>query len=260
MKSYRSKGNEISVDLNFLLEKKPDFYELTQKEQIKYICFIYYKNTKNSPFKQKDIKGLFQEFNLVSPSHFSEHFESFTKGKVPLLVKKTNGYVVHPSLDKDLTLEFFSAEKAENFKKEKNTSLFSKYDFHPAIKKVSFRQFQDGYYKEAILNALVEVVDQVKIKSGHPKNNSGKELDGDDLMNQVFGCDNQQPIVSFNDLATSLDKAEQRGIMYLFKGIVGVRDKKAHLNFIQNDPLKTIEYLSLASLLMRLLDENLAES
>lgn len=131
-----------------------------------------------------------------------------------------------------------------------------KYDFHPRIKQVAYRQFKDGYYKEAIQNALVEVVDQVKVKANYPKKTNGRELDGDDLMNHIFGCDNQQPIIRFNSLTTSLDKAEQRGIMNLFKGIVGIRDKKAHLNFIQNNPLKTIEYLSLASLLMRLLDEN----
>jgi len=134
--------------------------------------------------------------------------------------------------------------------------LFQKYDFHPKIKDVSFKQFEDGYYKEAIQNALVEVIDQVKIKARHPKNTSGRELDGDDLMNRVFGCDNQRPKIKFNSLRTSLDKAEQRGIMYLFKGVVGIRDKKAHLNFVQNDPLKTVEYLSLASLLLRLLDDH----
>jgi uncharacterized protein (TIGR02391 family) len=116
-------------------------------------------------------------------------------------------------------------------------------------------QFENNDFKGAIQNALVEVIDQVKIKAGHPKNKNGRDLDGDDLMNHVFGCDNQEPKIKFNALRNSLDKAEQRGLMNLFKGIVGVRDKKAHLNFIQQDPLKTIEYLSLASLLMRLLDE-----
>lgn len=43
--------------------------------------------------------------------------------------------------------------------------------------------------------------------------------------------------------------------MYLYKGIVGIRNRKAHLNFVQNDPVKALEYLSLASLLIRHLDE-----
>jgi len=136
--------------------------------------------------------------------------------------------------------------------------LFTRYDFHQKIKDVSFNLFEDGYYKEAIQSAFVEVIDQVKIRTNYPdiiKNGKSYELDGDDLMNHVFGCDNQTPLIKFNGLKNSLDKAEQRGLMNLFKGIVGVRDKKAHLNFIQKDTLKTIEYLSLASLLMRLLDE-----
>lgn len=138
----------------------------------------------------------------------------------------------------------------------KRTELFVRYDFHPKIKEVAFQQFENNDFKGAIQNALVEVIDQVKVKTGHPKNGNRRELDGDDLMNHVFGCDNQKPKIKFNGLQTSLDKAEQRGLMNLFKGIVGVRDRKAHLNFIQRDPLKTIEYLSLASLLMRLLDEH----
>lgn len=136
------------------------------------------------------------------------------------------------------------------------TDLFAHYNFHPRVKAVSFQQFENNDFKGAIQNALVEVINEVKVKTRHPKGNNGKDLDGDDLMNHVFGCDSQRPKIKFNALKTSLDKAEQRGLMNLFKGIVGVRDKKAHLNFIQQDPLKTIEYLSLASLLMRLLDEN----
>jgi predicted transcriptional regulator len=131
--------------------------------------------------------------------------------------------------------------------------LFTRYDFHPQVKKVAFNQFQDGYFKEAIQNALVEVIDQVKIKANHPKgerNGRSYDLDGDDLMNHVFGCDNQLPLIKFNELRDSLDRTEQRGLMNLFKGTVGIRDKKAHLNYVQDDPLKTVEYLSLASLLL----------
>lgn len=137
------------------------------------------------------------------------------------------------------------------------TELFSKYDLHPRIKEVAFSQFKNKDFKGAILNAFIEVVEQVKSKTGRPKDKNGRDLDGDDLMNKIFGCDGDQvPQIKFNELKDSLDRAEQRGLMYLFKGVVGVRDKKAHLNFIQNDSLKTIEYLSLASLLLRLLDEN----
>ncbi len=141
------------------------------------------------------------------------------------------------------------------------SALFDQYDLHPRIKEVSLGQFQDGYFKEAIQNALVEVIEQVKQKTNNPTITTGNgrtvELDGDELMQHVFGADNgHTPKISFNGLRTSLDRAEQRGFLYLFKGIVGIRDRKAHLNFIQKDPVKTLEFLSLASLLLRLVDEH----
>ncbi len=136
-------------------------------------------------------------------------------------------------------------------------SSFENQNLHTQIKKVSQNQFKSKDYKGAIQNAFVEVIHQIKVKTNHPKTNEGKDLDGDDLVNKVFGCENAHiPMIKVNDLKTSLDRAEQKGVMYLFKGVVGIRDKKAHLNFIQKDPIKTLEYLSLASLLMRILDEN----
>jgi hypothetical protein len=61
------------------------------------------------------------------------------------------------------------------------------------------------------------------------------------------------PVPPLTCYCPSLEKAEQRGLMYLYRGIVGLRDRKAHLNFIHKDPVTAIEYLVLASLLVRLL-------
>ncbi len=255
----------MKVDLNYLLEKKPDFYELTRSSQLKYIAFVYTKNAQINFFHQTDIRSILEEFNLVIPSNFGREFNKLLSGKVPVLVKKGRGYSFHPKHEQELTLELFSADniglpESTQASKKANTEIFNRYDLHAAIKTVAFSQFQDGYYKEAVQNALVEVITRVKEKAGNPKvrrNGRDIELDGDDLMNRVFGCDNgQHPMIAFNGLSSSLDRAEQRGLMYLFKGIVGIRDKKAHLNFMQNDPFKTLEYLSLASLLLRLIDES----
>lgn len=250
------------IDLNYLLEKKPDFFEITQTEQIKYLAFVHTKNINASSFDHNNVKQIYDSFNLSIPTNFAREFKKLLIGKLPVLVKKSGGYVFHPRAEKILTLEIFSTSSSiskNDPKTQRNTELFSRYDLHPKIKRVSFRQFQDGFYKEAIQNAFVEVIDNVKLKANNPtRTSNGRtyELDGDDLMNRVFGCDDQNPIIKFNDLSSGLERAEQRGFMNLFKGIVGIRDKKAHLNFIQQDPLKTIEYLSLASLLMRLMDES----
>jgi uncharacterized protein (TIGR02391 family) len=79
-------------------------------------------------------------------------------------------------------------------------------------------------------------------------------MDGDQLMNHAFGSDNRLPSLAFNSLGTQAENDEQRGIMHLFKGIVGLRNSKAHSNVLFDDPSRTHEYLALASLLMRLLE------
>jgi hypothetical protein len=57
-----------------------------------------------------------------------------------------------------------------------------------------------------------------------------------------------------NNFQTEGEKNEQRGIWYLFKGVVGLRNFKAHVVSTFDDPHRAHEYLALASLLMRLLD------
>jgi uncharacterized protein (TIGR02391 family) len=121
------------------------------------------------------------------------------------------------------------------------------YQFHLEIERVSGDLFCDGHYKQAALEAYIRVIDEVKHRSG-------RNLDGDPLMNQAFGCDNRTPALKFNSLSTDAERDEQKGFLFLFKGIVGLRNSKAHSNRLFNDPLRAHEYLALASLLMRLLE------
>lgn len=181
------------------------------------------------------------------------HFKPSVLGVALICAVRPDGFL---SRKKDSGKWSYIQKMPFNPKSGRKTQYFTKYELHPRIREVALSQFENNDFKGAIQNALVEVIDQVKVKSNYPVSSTGRELDGDDLMNHVFGCDNQIPKIKFNGLHSSLDKTEQRGLMNLYKGIVGVRDKKAHLNFIQSDPLKTIEYMSLASLLIRLLDEN----
>jgi len=121
------------------------------------------------------------------------------------------------------------------------------YGFHPEIESVSGQLFRDGHYNQAALAAYIRVIEEVKRKSGIAD-------DGDSLMNRAFGCDKQTPVIQFNTLQTDAERDEQRGLMFLFKGIVGLRNSKAHSNTLFNDPHRAHEYLALASLLLRLLE------
>jgi uncharacterized protein (TIGR02391 family) len=112
---------------------------------------------------------------------------------------------------------------------------------------VSSSLYTDGHSKQAALEAYIRVIHEVKAVSGLSE-------DGDPLMNKAFGIDKQTPVIQFNTLGTDAERDEQRGIMYLFKGIVGLRNSKAHSNVLFDDPSRAHEYLALASLLMRLLE------
>jgi uncharacterized protein (TIGR02391 family) len=121
------------------------------------------------------------------------------------------------------------------------------YHFHPDIERVSGKLFHDGHFKQAALEAYIRVIEAVREKSG-------LSLDGDDLMNRAFGSDNRIPVIQVNALKTMAERDEQRGFMFLFKGIVGLRNLKAHTNDLFEDPYRAHEYLALSSLLLRILE------
>jgi uncharacterized protein (TIGR02391 family) len=121
------------------------------------------------------------------------------------------------------------------------------YRFHPEIERVSGQLFRDGHYKQAAFEAYIRVIEEVKARSG-------LHDDGDSLVNRAFGCEKQTPVIHFNSLQSEAERDEQKGFMFLYKGIVGLRNSKAHSNRLFNDPRRAHEYLALASLLMRLLE------
>ena len=57
-------------------------------------------------------------------------------------------------------------------------------------------------------------------------------------------------------LVISDDSDEQQGFMWLFSGaVMAIRNPKAHRLVEQNDPQRTLEWLSFASVLLRVLDD-----
>lgn len=126
------------------------------------------------------------------------------------------------------------------------------YDLHQRIKEVVGTKYEDGHYAEAVESGFKEVIKRVK---DYVNEKNGGNLDGAKAMGRAFDFDRQEPLIKFNDLQSEEEKDEQRGISFLFKGIVGIRNRKAHENITLNDPYRALEYLALASLLMRLMDE-----
>lgn len=115
---------------------------------------------------------------------------------------------------------------------------------HPIVQKTAGELFKNGHYRQAILDTYIALVDAVKVKSGR------HDLDNTPLMQTVFSVKNPE-------LRISSDSDEQLGFMWLFSGaVMGIRNPKAHRLIEQKDPQRTIEWLSFASVLLRVLDES----
>ncbi|MBA7683917.1 hypothetical protein ES703_92305 [subsurface metagenome] len=120
--------------------------------------------------------------------------------------------------------------------------------WHPKVLSVSGKLFQDGHYPEAIFAAFKSLEAYVKKKSG-VKNKSGK-----DLMAHVFSESN--PILKIKCSLPDTAKEEQEGFKFIFMGaMVGIRNPKAHYEITQRDRARTSQYLALASLLFKTVDD-----
>lgn len=131
--------------------------------------------------------------------------------------------------------------------KKGNTALFDDRKFHKLVVKASQKLFCDRHYSQAIFEAC-------KMLNKTVQSLSGSELDGKKLMLDVFSVNN--PKLKLNPFATQSDKDEQEGFMHIFAGVMhGIRNPKGHDIINLKDPIRTLEYLSLLSLLFRRLDE-----
>jgi uncharacterized protein (TIGR02391 family) len=138
-------------------------------------------------------------------------------------------------------------EQLEDLAPPSATTAQHQYKFHSEIERVSGELYRSGHYKSAALEAYIRVIEQVRVVSKIRD-------DGDSLMNKAFACDKQTPVIQFNGLSNDSERDEQRGFLFLFKGIVGLRNSKAHSNALFDDPLRGHEYLAMASLLIRVLE------
>ena len=129
--------------------------------------------------------------------------------------------------------------------------LFAQMKLHSGIDDCSRALFEGGHYAPAILEAFKRVNIEVKKASGL----EGK--DGKDLMSQAFRREKEElPVIRLNQLKSVSEKDEQDGFMFIYMGsMLGIRNPKAHDIVKLDDPVKALEYLALASLLMRRLDE-----
>lgn len=133
---------------------------------------------------------------------------------------------------------------------------FETRNIHPDLPSRVRKLFDDGYLSESVFAAFKFVELEVK-RMGKTSGQAGESLvrgkTGENLMGAVFG--GTPPLLALNAGLTDSDGDEQRGYQNLFKGAVaGIRNPRGHELYVPDTPDEALDYLGLASLLLRKLD------
>ncbi len=123
---------------------------------------------------------------------------------------------------------------------------FDARNIHPAIARVSKQLFDDGHYRQATLYAFIRIEERVQ------KDSSSNDM-GFNLMMSAFNQDN--PRIALNEMSDRSEQGEQRGYQHIFAGsMAGIRNPRAHSTTFPETMDECLDHLSLASALMRKLD------
>lgn len=118
---------------------------------------------------------------------------------------------------------------------------------HPYISKGCSQLFLDGHYAQAVEEAAKAVFQYIRGKTTLTG-------DGAPLIDSAFSLN--KPILAFSDLQDQNKKNEQLGFMEMLKGFAkGVRNPLAHTHGKQEEAHKAFEYLVMASLFCRRIDD-----
>ena len=118
---------------------------------------------------------------------------------------------------------------------------------HPYIAKGCSQLFIDGHYAQAVEEGAKAVFQYIREQTS-------LNVDGATLVETAFSLHN--PVLAFSDLADQNKKNEQLGFMEMLKGFAkGVRNPLAHTHGKQEEAQKAFEYLVMASLFCRRVDD-----
>jgi len=120
-------------------------------------------------------------------------------------------------------------------------------DLHPEIEQAAGQLYRNGHYANAVEDACKALNLLVKLRSKRD------DLDGVDLMQKVFSPNS--PILAFNTGQNQTEASEQRGMMFLYSGVMAAfRNRRAH-DFVEDDPEGAIEVIAFVSFLAKQLEK-----
>lgn len=118
----------------------------------------------------------------------------------------------------------------------------------PLIKDKAYKFYKRGDHREAVLNSVIALFDEIRSKTGI-------DLDGDKLVERAFAP--KDPYLVFSELDTESGRKDQQGFLQLFQGAYqAIRNPKAHTLDHDLIPESAAQYLVFASLLARRLRDS----
>lgn len=128
------------------------------------------------------------------------------------------------------------------------THPFDDRDIHPGLPATVRKLFDDGHYAQATFEAFKFVDKEIQ-------RNSKLSESGFKLMMQAFS--GTSPAIQLTPLLTTSERDEQKGFKFLFAGsVLAIRNPRGHEVSLPDGPDQCLDHLSLASLLLRRLDES----
>ena len=116
-------------------------------------------------------------------------------------------------------------------------------DLPPDVRKL----FDNGHFAQATFEAMKFVDEEIRRIAKSSES-------GTKLMMQALG--GASPVVKLNPGMTSTEKDEQEGFKFLFAGVMlAIRNPRGHRTRLTDDPDTCLDHLSLASMLLRRLDD-----
>lgn len=127
------------------------------------------------------------------------------------------------------------------------THPFDVRNLHPDLPPDTRILFDNGHCSQATFEAFKFVDEEMQRISNHSDF-------GTSLMMKVLG--GNPPQVQLNPGMTDTEKREQEGFKFMFAGsMLAIRNPRGHKTRIVDDPDTCLDHLSLASMLLRRLDQ-----
>jgi uncharacterized protein (TIGR02391 family) len=124
---------------------------------------------------------------------------------------------------------------------------FDERNIHPKLPTIVVNLFDNGYYAQATFEAY-------KFLDKNIQRLSRSSESGFKLAMQAFAS--EAPILKLTNLSRLSEIDEQKGYQFIFAGaMLAVRNPRGHEHSVTDTPDKCLDHLSLASLLMRRMEE-----